>query len=34
VLQTNPVEEIKTHILCSGTFFENRTVLRYCGKIL
>jgi len=34
LFQTKAVEKIKTHILCSITFFENRVVYEISGKIL
>jgi hypothetical protein len=34
MFRTNVVEKIKTHILCSITFFENRVVYEICEKIL
>jgi len=34
-LQTKVVEEIKTNILCSATFFSKiAPFMRYCGKAL
>jgi len=34
-LQTKGVEEIKTNILCSVTFFSKiAPFMRYCGKVL
>jgi len=34
MFQTKVVEKIKTHILCSITFFETRAICEICGKIL